>query len=73
MRVTFFTFSILFRWHFVKYISQKVIYNTQKPPFTGWHDDLSSFFADDEDRKGARPDVGGNDGAQGHDEDLVDG
>ena len=58
---------------FGKYILQKVIYNTQKPPFTGWHDDLSSIFADDEDCKGARPDVGGNDGSQGHDEDLVDG
>ena len=34
---------------------------------------LTCFFADDEDRKGSRPDVGGNDGAQGHDEDLVDG
>lgn len=34
---------------------------------------LSSLIADDEDRKGSRADVGRNDWAEGHDEDLVNG
>ena len=34
---------------------------------------LSSLIADDENRKGSRADMGGNDWAEGHDEDLVNG
>ena len=34
---------------------------------------LTGFFADDENRKGSRADMGGNDWAQRHDKDLING